>query len=137
MLNIPQIIADQIYAAEVESVTMSSRVTQDRRKYMRVIARLDCQFTFNGASYEGVVVDISLKGALLSAKFLPPVNSEITVTFRPPNLSEAFILKSRVLRGNWAMSDHGRVGRFVIVFIDPPLSLIKLINHLLSPHHSP
>jgi len=100
---------------------------------MRVIARLDCQFTYNGVSHKGVVVDVSLKGALLSSVFLPPVNSEISIRIETSYLPEPLVLDGRIQRGNWGMTDHGKVGRFGVEFKSPSLALIKLINQLLAP----
>lgn len=112
---------------------VDNRISQDRRKYMRVIARLDCQFAYNGVSHKGVVVDISLKGALLSSVFLPPVNGEVSIRIETPHLPEPLMMDGRVQRGNWGMTDHGKVGRFGVEFKSSPLALIKLINTLLAP----
>ncbi len=98
----------------------------------RVIALLKCQFTFEETTHEAVIVDISLKGALISSKFLPPQQGHITITLQTPRLKKALILPGEVIRGDWTMSEHGRVGRFAIRFSHMPLDLIGLINKLSS-----
>jgi hypothetical protein len=98
----------------------------------RVIARLDCQLTFDGNSCDAVIVDISLEGALISSKFLPPKNADVTLIVQTPLLKKTLLLEGRVIRGNWGMSDHGKLGRFAIKFSRTSLEVIKLINQLNS-----
>ncbi len=111
---------------------ISSRVTQDRRANSRVMVRLDCQCTFNGVNYPAVIVDLSLKGAFLSAKFLPPVGSAVTVTLQTPHLRRDLTVEGSVARGTRVMTEHGEQGRFGIRFNNTPLDLVVLINKLAS-----
>ena len=113
-------------------MAIQSRVSQDRRGTSRIIVRQKCQITYEGVSREGVIVDLSLKGAFLSAKFLPPKDSDVTITLRTPLLKRDLILTGKVVRGNWGMSDHGELGRFGIRFSYSPLDLIEAINKLTS-----
>ena len=107
----------------IRSITM-----QDRRNISRVIVRLDCQFVHDGTTYDAVVVDLSLKGAFLSSTFLPPNNSIITVTLISPVTQKTLIFDATVLRGTWAMSDHGKRSRFGIRFTYAPVDLIALMR---------
>lgn len=109
-----------------------SRATQDHRMASRVIGRLDCQFTFEGKSHDAVIVDISLGGALLSSKFLPPTDGDVTIILQTPLLKKTALLYGKVIRGSWSMSDHGKRGRFGIKFNQTSLDAIKLINQLHS-----
>jgi hypothetical protein len=111
---------------------IKSRVTQDRRVISRVLARLNCGLTCEGVSHEGVIVDLSLKGAFLSSRWLPPQGSNVASTLQTPLLKKILILEGKVLRGHWIMSDHGKMSRFGIRFSHTPLDLIELINKLLS-----
>jgi len=105
---------------------MRSRATQDRRKVSRVIARLNCSFTSGEKKYDGVIVNLSLQGAFISSKFLPPDGSTVTVELRPPSVKKPLSFQSTVLRGTWAMSEHGKMGRFGIRFdvSNPELMLL-------------
>ncbi len=95
-------------------------------------ARLDCQFTFEGVSHKAVIIDISLKGAFFSARFLPPNGSTICVSLPSPASKKDLAFNGTVIRGTWAMSDHGKLGRFGIRFGFANADLITLINKLSS-----
>jgi hypothetical protein len=109
-------------------MAIRSRATQDRRNISRMIIRLDCQFTHEGVTHKAVMVDLSLKGAFFSATFLPPKDSLITVTLNSPVAKKPLVLDGTVIRGTWAMSDHGRRSRFGINFRYAPADLIALIT---------
>ncbi len=113
-------------------MAIQSRVSQDRRNTSRVMARLDCHFKHEGNSYEAVIVDLSIKGAFLSAKILPPNGSVVTVDMQPPAVKRPLSFKGVVIRGTWGMSEHGKLGRFGIRFSDTPLDLLTLIAKLHS-----
>jgi len=113
-------------------MTIRSRVEQDRRKTSRVMARLTCHFTLDGVSHEAVIIDMSLKGAYLSSKILPPNNTTITVFVNPPAVKKETKFTGTVIRGAWAMSEHGKLGRFGVRFGATPLDLIGLISTLNS-----
>ena len=117
-------------------MTIRNLTSQDRRTLSRIIVCLDCQFTYSGTDYSAVIVDLSHKGALLSAKFMPPTNSYITVSLQTDILERKLELKSRVVRGDWVESGFGKMGRFALRFENAPLDLIRLINKLLSSKSS-
>ena len=106
--------------------------TQDRRNLSRVIVRLDCHFTLEGVTHKAVIVDLSVKGACLSADFLPPNGSIITVTLNSPGTQKALVFDGTVLRGDWVMSDHGKRGRFGMRLANVPIDLIVLISKASS-----
>jgi hypothetical protein len=120
------------YVQRGYAMTIQSRVSQDRRNTSRVMARLDCRFTFEGVSQKAVIVNLSLKGAFLSAKSLPPNGSTITVALNPPAAKKEIIFSGTVTRGTWAASEQGKISRFGIRFGTLPLDLIALINTLGS-----
>ena len=109
-------------------MAIRSCAMHDRRNLSRVIVCLDCQFTFEGATHEAVMVDLSVKGAFLSAAFLPPQSSIITVTLNSPVTNKPLVFGGKVIRGTWAMSDHGKRGRFGITFVNAPLGLLGLMS---------
>jgi hypothetical protein len=111
-------------------VEIKNRVTQDRRVISRVAARLNCTFKSEGVSHDGVIVDLSLRGAFLSSKWLPPQGGNVVITLQTPLLKKTLILEGKVMRGDWTMSDHGQLGRFGIRFSHTSLDLIELINRL-------
>jgi hypothetical protein len=111
-------------------VVLSNRVVQDRRNISRISTRFSCHFTLEGVSREAVAIDLSLKGALLSSKIMPPIGAEITIILRPPGLKNGLRLEARVVRGGWGISDHGAIGKFGIRFRNTPPELMHLINKM-------
>ena len=96
----------------------------------RIGTRIHCQMTQGGSQFEAVVVNISLGGAFLSSKHLPPTGSSVKLTLKVPALKGDLKLEGKVVRGSWVMSDHGKLGRFGIRFSHTSLDLIKLISSL-------
>jgi hypothetical protein len=92
----------------------------------------DCHFTYEGVSQKAVIVNLSLKGAFLSAKALPPNGTTITVVMSPPVVKKEVIFSGTVTRGTWANSEQGKISRFGIRFGTLPLDLIALITSLNS-----
>ena len=109
-------------------MAIRSCAMHDRRNLSRVIVCLNCQFTHEGVTHEAVMVDLSLKGAFFSATFLPPNGSIITFTLNAPVTNKPLVFTGKVLRGTWAMSDHGKRGRFGITFVNAPVGLIGLMS---------
>jgi hypothetical protein len=110
------------------NMAVQNHPTQDRRSLSRVIVLVDCQFTHEGVTHKAVMVDLSLKGAHFSATFLPPNGSIITVMLNSPVFKKTLVFDGTVLRGTWAMSDHGKRGRFGVRFSYAPVDLIALIT---------
>lgn len=108
------------------------RVTQDRRRISRLETRIDCQFDFEGIRYDAVIIDLSLRGAYLSSRFLPPSGSSITITLQSAHLDRPLVLEGKVRRGISGMSGHGSSGRFGFEAIKPPLDLTKLVSNLIA-----
>jgi hypothetical protein len=94
------------------------------------MARLDCHFTYEGVSQKAVIVNLSLKGAFISAQILPPTGNTITVTLGPPAVKKKIVFSGTVTRGTWANSEQGKISRFGIRFGTIPLDLMGLINSL-------
>ena len=109
-------------------MAIRGRATQDRRYLSRAIVLIDCQFTHEGVTHKAVMVDLSLKGAYFSADFLPPKGSIITVALNLPVTEKKLVFDGTVLRGAWAMSDHGNRSRFGIRFSYTPVDLIALLT---------
>lgn len=109
-------------------MAIRSRATQDRRNLSRLIVLVECQFKHEGVTHKAVMIDLSLKGAYFSAGFLPPKDSIITVTLNSPVTKKKLVFEGTVLRGTWAMSDHGKRGRFGIRFSYAPVDLITFLT---------
>jgi hypothetical protein len=60
-------------------VLTRGRIAQDRRSLARVSSFLDCEFACDGDTRKAVMLDLSLNGALLSAKIPPPKDAIITL----------------------------------------------------------
>lgn len=106
------------------------RVLKDRRNIARISTRFGCHFTYEGVSREAVVINLSLNGAQLSSKFMPPLGASVALILKPPSLNEPLKLEGKVIRGGWGISDHGAIGKFGVRFNPPSSSLINLINTL-------
>ncbi len=111
-----------------------SRVTQDRRHVSSMTALLSCEFTFEQTIHKAVIVDISLRGAFLSSKILPPKGSLIKISLQSTALAKPLTLDGEVLRGETGWTEHGRAGRFAIRFLRPDTELIGLIKALSTTH---
>ena len=98
----------------------------------RVPARLNCRFNYEGVSHEAVIIDLSLNGAFLASKFMPPTGSLVAMTVKIPQLKNALTLEAKVIRGTSTSSDHGSLSRFAIRFDHQSLELIGLLNTLAS-----
>jgi hypothetical protein len=113
-------------------VPIRCRVTQDQRGLSRITALLPCEFTFEGATHKGVIVDLSLNGAFISSELLPPPKSVITVLLQSRHLKQPVTLHAHVVRGGWGTAEHGKLGRFGIRFDRAAPELIGLLNALIS-----
>jgi len=117
---------------EKRVVAATNRAAQDRRNISRVFTRFSCHFTYEGVSREAVVIDLSLTGALLSSKYMPPIGSHLSLSLRPPASKETLKLEAQVIRGGWGFSDHGAVGKFGVRFDhnhDPQLIALITRKH--------
>ncbi|MBN2337246.1 MAG: PilZ domain-containing protein [Acidobacteria bacterium] len=108
-----------------------SRVAQDRRNLSRIVTCLDCRFDASGTSREGVVIDLSLKGAYVSSAFLPPGGSRISLTLLSGLLERPLTIEGRVRRWHAGMSGSGK-GRFGVEFDHTPVDLAGLIGRLVN-----
>jgi hypothetical protein len=113
-------------------VSVKIRVVQDQRTVSRVLARMDCQCIIGGQSHDAQVINLSLKGAYLSAKFHPPKSSDVEIALKTSLLKKTLILEGKVLRVGMGMSENGNRYRFGVRFHYSPLELTELINKLIS-----
>ena len=102
-------------------ISVSSRVLQDRRSAARVSTLLTCHYTYEGVRREAVLHDISLRGALLSSKFMPPIDKTISILLKPSGSTDDLRLEGKIVRGGWEISEHGNFGKFSVRFTDTPL----------------
>ncbi len=107
-----------------------TRVVQDSRNKSRITTRLNCRFAHEGSQRDGLILNLSLGGAYISSKHLPSVGSAISLTLHSPVSQSDLKLNGKVIRGNWTISDHGKLARFGIRFSHSSLDLVKLINSL-------
>jgi hypothetical protein len=112
-------------------LSMPNRVTQDRRSLSRMTALMQCTFTYDGVSHEAVVVNLSMGGAFLSSRFLPPKGASVEVTLQSRHLKHTLTLEARVVRGGWGTSERGELGRFGIQFIRLAPELIVVLRALV------
>ncbi len=113
-------------------MTIRSRVTQDRRLLSRIPALLPCEFTYDNVTRQAVIVDLSLNGAFLSAKSLPPEDARITISLFSTYLKKPLLLDGRIARRGWGTSEEGNIGRFGVRFDRVSPELINLLRALIS-----
>jgi hypothetical protein len=111
---------------------MKNRLIRDRRLISRVPARLGCRFTYQGIGRDAVIIDLSLNGAYLASKFLPPTGGDVSIALTTQASKCALTLEGKVVRGGESVSDHGTLSRFAVRFDRTSLELIKLINQLAA-----
>ena len=111
-------------------MAVTSRVLQDRRNISRISTRFNCRFDYEGVVRDAVVLNLSLKGALLSSRVMPPIDADVTMIMKPPGCKETLKLNGKVIRGGWGVSDHGAIGRFGVRFTTSSADLLTLISKL-------
>ncbi len=113
-------------------MTIRSRVTQDRRLLSRIPALLPCEFTYENVTRQAVIVDLSLNGAFLSSKSLPPKDAPITISLFSTHLKKPLLLDGKIARRGWGTSEEGNIGRFGVRFDRVSPELINLLRALIS-----
>ena len=113
-------------------MTTHSRVTQDRRLLSRIPALLPCEFTYDKVTRQAVIVDLSLNGAFISSKSLPPKDAPVTISLFSTHLKKPLLLDGKIARGGWGTSEEGDVGRFGVRFNRVTPELITLLRALIS-----
>lgn len=113
-------------------MALRNRVIHDRRLISRVPARLSCRYIYQGVRREAVMIDLSLNGAYLASKSLPPIGGSVAMVLTTPSLKNALTLEGTVIRGGESMSDHGNLSKFAVRFNQTSVELIKLINQLAA-----
>ena len=113
-------------------MAIESLVVQDLRGASRVCANLNCQFTVEGVSYQGIITNLSLEGGLLSSRFMPRMRSNITIALKTPLLKNTLIIEGTVIREHSSITDDSEPHRFGVWFSHAHWEIIKLINELIS-----
>ncbi len=113
-------------------MTIRSRVTQDRRLLSRIPALLPCEFTYDKVTRQAVIVDLSLNGAFISSKSLPPEDAPVTISLFSTHLKKPLLLDGRIARRAWGTSEEGTIGRFGVRFDRVTPELISLLRALIS-----
>ena len=113
-------------------MTVHSRVTQDRRMLSRIPALLPFEITYDKVTRQAVIVDLSLNGAYISSKSLPPKDAPVTVSLFSTYLKRPLLLDGRIARRGWGTSEEGNVGRFGVRFDRVSPELISLLRALIA-----
>jgi hypothetical protein len=111
-------------------MAVAKRVLQDRRNISRSITMMDCHFAHNGTNRAAVILNISLKGALLSSKFAPPAGETITLSFKMPALDQELYLEAKVLRDMNDVWELGSTRKFSVSFKNVNSQLLTLITRI-------
>lgn len=111
---------------------VQTRVTQDRRLLSRIPALIPCEITYDRVTRQAVIVDLSLNGAFISSKSLPPKDAPITVSLLSTHLKKPLLLDGKVARRGWGSSEEGQLGRFGVRFDRVSPELISLLRALIA-----
>jgi hypothetical protein len=108
----------------------NGRVVQDRRGVSRIPLMVPCEIEWSGKARKASLIDISLKGALLSADVVPPPGIVIRLSLQLPHLGVRFETEGHVMKscGNWKFQH--RVGRFAIRLLRTGPEVMALIGML-------
>ncbi len=98
----------------------------------RIPALLPCEFTYDKVTRQAVIVDLSLNGAFLSSKSLPPKDAPVTVSIFSTHLRKPLLLDGKIARRGWGTSEEGDIGRFGVRFDRVSPELISLLRALIS-----
>ena len=117
-----------------------SRVLQDPRKHSRIFVQMECRFISDEKDYEGLMIDLSQGGALLSSTFepshedIPVVENKISMTIETGGkVKDPMTLKGTIKRSSVGASEFGKVVQLGIEFEDTSLDLLRLISALSKP----
>jgi hypothetical protein len=111
---------------------IQTRVTQDRRMLSRIPALLPCEISYDRVTRQAVIVDLSLNGAFLSSKSLPPKDAPVTISLCSTYLKRPLLLDGKVARRGWGTSEEGNIGRFGVRFERVTPELISLLRALIA-----
>lgn len=99
---------------------------QNKRKFTRVNFVSHAHIVVNGESYEGEVLDLSIRGVLLEFEEMPPVKTEETIMLNI--LFDASGLKLST-KAQAARIDGSRIGfKFMSIDIDTMTHLRRIIE---------
>jgi hypothetical protein len=99
---------------------------QDRRAISRLLVNMDCEFMYQDIKREAIITNLSLKGASLVSKCLPPIGTNISITLKTPLLEKTMTLAGKVTRSGFPVGSIR--GRFGISFGYTPLELVKFVT---------
>lgn len=111
-------------------MSINEGFVQDRRRFSRLSAHVDCEFTFKELTHKAVLVDLSLNGALFSSKFLPPRGSSVKILLQSPHLKETLTLDGTVVRGSWNTSEQEELSTFAVQIDSMTSALVKFLTSL-------
>jgi hypothetical protein len=100
------------------------------RTFWRTNADLACQFTYEEVSREAVITNLSLEGACLSANFLPPIGSTVTISLQSPLSKTTLSLQGRVIHDGDSKSGLSHPHKFGVRFRGVHSEIARIINKL-------
>lgn len=103
---------------------------EKRRAVLRYDTDFVCQFTFEGLAQDACIENLSLDGAFLRSRFLPPAGCRILITLKTPLLKNALAMEGYIVRTECASTEE--VGGFAVKFSHTSLDLIELVKNLIS-----
>ncbi|MBN2241691.1 MAG: PilZ domain-containing protein [Acidobacteria bacterium] len=95
---------------------------------------LDCSFTCRDADHHAVMVNLSLKGALLSSRIEAPKGEIIDLHIPSEFTGGMIILKGMVVRSTKTLTDHGPRYKTVVHFNGTPPDLRILLAKLSAKY---
>ncbi len=105
-------------------------VIEDRGSVSRIAVHLRCKFIAAGIQHEGIIQDISLRGAFLSSAFMPAPGTNISIKLETPLLNKPLTLEARVVRRDYKILERGSVGAIAVTFNHSSPEFTRLMGKL-------
>ncbi len=124
----------QRYDKEEESApTMSTGRTSDQRANSRLNSCLPCEVHSGEVSSSAFLLNISLKGALISSRLMLQKHHPISISIKISELGESILLRGVIVRVTRGLDDfHKEIYRCGVRFGSLPAEFLPLIKKLMG-----
>jgi hypothetical protein len=113
------------------TLSTSGRTIQDRRANSRLPVQLECEYEWNTTVYKATLMDISMTGAFVLSRGVPPERSRVSLVLTAPGSKQVVRVEARVARGGWR-GGWGRGPGFGIRFTTVTRELVELFKDVMK-----
>jgi len=116
-------------------VRIPRNTIQDRRAHSRLPVHLDCEFVWENSGYRAQVMDISLSGAFVSSRVVPPVRSPVKISLTTPKSKRTLVLEGKVARPGRFVGTRASIG-FSVRFDRVTPEIFRLMKEAMAVSES-